>query len=258
MAAERNVSNEMALVGSQRGASNPALGIRAAQDAIAGDKQNAVQQAVMGRTQEEMAAQAQLAGALGTTQGQVQQGAQAQAGLSAQQIAANQQAMNAMNAQNVTQQNAATSQQGTMAQGVQLANAGTAEQSALANLGARGTTQALNTNEYNAALQARMALANNQLTANENYGGLVTGENTQLQGIASGQAIANNANNLGLIGAGIAGASALGAAGIDALSKSDRKDKINIKSGKRDMKDFLSKIGSVISSKSTFNLMEAI
>mgnify|MGYP001585780416 CR=1 FL=1 len=217
-AAQQNIANQMALIGSQRGAGNTALGLRNAQEAGAQLSQQGVQAATLGKTQEELAAQQQLTGALGGAQGQVMQGAQAQAGL-----------QSTANLQNAAAANQAMLQQGSMGQQVQLANQASQQ-----------GTQALNANEYNAMLQAQMAQANNQLTANENYANLVTGQNTNLEAIKSGEGIANQANQMGLIGAGIAGIAAGGAATLS----SDRYLKTNIKSGTRSIKEFLSKIST--------------
>lgn len=239
---EQNVANTMAVIGSQRGSSDPALGLRTAQDQMAGANQNAAWNAVAGKTQEEMNAQNQLTNALGTTQGQVMQGAQAQAQLNASTVNNNVQALNAINAQNVTQQNQASIQQGQLQQ-----------QTNLANLSAQQQTQGMNTSEYNAALQAQMALANNQFAANQNYANMVTNENTQLQGIQANIGINNSNNMMGLIGAGIAGGSALGAG---ALAASDRALKTAIKAGSRSVKDFLSKMPATPTN--GFNLMGAL
>lgn len=72
----------------------------------------------------------------------------------------------------------------------------------------------------------------------------------------TGQQAAQQANQLGLIGAGIGGGAALGAGYMDYLGGqkgSDIKLKTNIKSADRSIKDFLSQIGT--SNTSAFNLM---
>ena len=171
------------------------------------------------------------------------QGAQAQAALNQQTAMANQ---GALNQQNLTQ--------GAMNQQTALANSGQLGQFGLANLQAAQGTQALNTGEYNAGLQAQMTQAGNQMQGNENYANLVTGENTQLQGINAGISIANNANQMGLNGAYVAGGAALGGSTIQAVS--DRNLKTNIKPGARSTKDFLSKF-NVGKMAGQFNLMGA-
>lgn len=242
---EQNVSNAMAMMGSQRGSANSALGLRSADNSIASADQNAMYAGVLGRTQEELNAQQQLTGALGTAQGQTMQGAQAQAGL-----------QSTANLQNAGALNQAMLTQGTMGQQTSLANAAQAEQTGLSNLTQQGTTQALNANEYNAMLQAQMTQSNNQLTAQQNYANLVTDENTQLQGIAAKVGISNAANMMGLAGAGIAGGAGIAAG---ALTASDRRLKTNIKSADRSMKAFLSAMGVSINNKrSGFALLESL
>ena len=247
---QQNVANQMAMVGSQRGSANSALGMRAAGNATTAANQQAVQAAVQGRAAEELSAQQQLTGALGGAQGQVMGGAQAQAQLGQNINIANQNSANSIYASNAAQQNAAMSQQGSLAQQIALANQGVLQQTGLANLGQAGTTQTLNANEYNAMLQAQMTQASNQQTANENYA--TSTSNNALQALANHdktQQIAT-ANMMGLAGAGIAGGAALGAAGI----ASDINLKTSVKSGTRSIKDFL----SAISSHTAFDLMETI
>ena len=215
---QANVAAQMAMMGSQRGASNSALGQRAAAEQGAQANQQAVQAGVLGRTQEELAAQQQLTGALSGTQGQVMQGAQAQAGL-------NQQA----GLQNAQAANTSTLQQGSMNQ-----------QAALANLQAQLQAGQINLNQYNAMLQAQLNQSNNQFAASQNLGSTLTNENTQLQGIQAGVGINSSNNALGLTGAGIAGAAGLGAGALTAAS--DRMLKSDIRSAKRSIKEFLSQL----------------
>jgi hypothetical protein len=330
---DQNVAQQMAMLGSQRGASNSSLGMRQAMHAKAVADQQAVQAGVQGRAAEALSAQQQLTGALGGTQGQVMQGAQAQAGLTqgvnlANQSAANQQmlqnaqfgnaqqlqnaqmgnqvglantgaanaqmlqnaafgntqqlqnaassnqvglanmqagnqvglanagASNTAQLQNAAGQNQAMLQQGQMTQQVQLQNAQQQAQQMLANLQAKQQTQGLNAQEQNAMLQAQMTLANNVSTANQNYMGAMINQHLQQQGINAGLSI-NAANNaMGMQGAAIAGGAALGAAGVTAmpdLLKSDERDKINISSGDRSVKNFLSQVAAAPIS-SNFNL----
>lgn len=227
---DANIAAQMGMMGSQRGASNSSLGLRQAQNAAAQANQQGVQAGVLGRMQEEMAAQQQLTGALSGTQSQVMQGAQAQAAL-------NQQA----NLQNAGAANASTLQQGAMDQ-----------QTALANLQAQLQAGQININQYNAMLQAQLAQSNNQWTANQNFGGLVTGENTQIQGINAGVGINQSNNSMGLTGAGIAGAAGLGAGALSAAS--DEALKFNVRDAARSIKAFLSQLGD--SPGRGFRLME--
>jgi hypothetical protein len=237
---QQNIQNQMALLGSQRGSSNPSLGLRSAGNFAANANQQAVQAATLGRAQEELNAQNQLQTALGTTQNQVQQGAQSQAALNQTGNISNQTAANTIAANNTAAQNAAALQAATQAQQTNLTNQGVLQASSIANLGQQANTQQLNTAEYNTGTGNTINQANNQLTANENYAALTSGANLTSQGLADKIAINNTNNNLGLIGAGVGGVAATG--GIVAAAASDRRLKTNIKSGNKSMKDFLSKI----------------
>lgn len=247
--AQQNTANQYALIASQRGASNPALGLRNAGEAAAAANQNAAVATAAGTAQQELNAQNALTGALQGTQGQVMQGAQAQAGLNQNINLANAAAGNQIGLANAGAQNTGMLTQGQIAQQTALANQGVVQQSALANLGTQAGTQGLNTQEYNAALQAQIAQATNQQTANMNYANMVTGENNVLAGLAQNQAINQTNNQLGLIGAGISG----GGAALGALAlASDRRLKVAIRSANRSMKDFLSKVSVP---QSSFNLI---
>lgn len=319
---EQNVASQMAVLGSQRGAANSNLGLRQAMHAKAIADQQAVQAGIQGRTAEELAAKQQLTEALSGTQGQVMQGAQAQAGLNqgvnlANAGAANTQMLNnaqaanqvglansgAANAQmlqnaqfgnaqelqnaaaanqvglanmqagnqvglanagaantaqlqNAAGQNQAMLQQGQMSQQVQLANAQQQAQVALANLQAKQQTQGLNAQETNAMLQAQMTLANNTSTSAQNYINAMIDQNLRQQGLNVGVAVNAANNTMGLQAAGIAGGAAAFGAGVTAfpeLLKSDERDKTNISSGDRSVKNFLSQIAAS-PVKSSFNL----
>lgn len=217
---QANIAANMAEIGSQRGSSNSALGLRQAQEQNATAQQQGVQSAVQGQAAQELAAQQQLTGALSGTQGQVQQGAQAQAALTQQTALANQGAANA-----------STLQQGTMSQ-----------QTALANLSAQLQAGQINMNEYNAMVQAQMTQSANDFSAQQNYAGLVTGENTTLQGVQRGVDENVNNNNLGMVSAGVAGAAGVGAGALTAMS--DRRVKTEIRPATRDIKSFLSQIAA--------------
>lgn len=314
---QQAIANQMAVIGSQRGSGNTALGLRSAGIQAAQAQQQATQAAVLGRAQEQIAASQALTGALHNTQGQVMQGAQAQAAFQqeaalhnmaaynaqeqfnaqqlnqnqalnasaanqteqynaqlAQQIAlANAQYGNAQEQFNASQanqqsqyntaaQNQAMLQQGSMDQQTNLANQQVLQQTNLANLSssqatnlanlqAAQQTQALNTNEYNAMLQAQMALGNTNLTAAENYANLVAQQSTQLYGINKGVALNSANNQMGLVGAGIAGAAGIAAG---AAAASDERLKTNIKAGTKSVKEFLSQLQDFGSS---FRLYEA-
>lgn len=238
--ADQNIANTMGAIASQRGASNPGLGLRNALTAKAAADQQAVQAGTLGRTQEMMNAQNALSSALNGTQGQVMQGAQAQSQLNNQNNLANQAASNANQLQ-----------QGTMNQQTAMQNNQTQAQTTLANLAAKQQTQGLNAQEYNNMLQAAMTLSGNDQVAAENYVNAMISQNLSQQDINKSLAINAANNQMGLLGAGIGGAAALGAAAINA---SDRNLKKNISSANRSIKDFLTQIAP---STSKFNLMEA-
>lgn len=260
--ADQNIASQAAMMGSQRGASNSGLGMRQAMQAKALSDQQAVQQSVQGRVAEEMAARQQLTAALGGTQGQVMQGNQAQAQLGQQTSLANQQAGNqvglanaaasnqiglanaaATNAQNATNAGAANQnilQQGSMNQQTAMTNVQNQAQIALANLQAKQQSQGLDAQEYNDMVQAQMALSSNVLTSNENYVNAMINQNLVQAGLNQGQAINSANNNMGLMGAGIGAAAALGAGALGAMS--DKNLKFNITSGKRSIKQFLSQV----------------
>lgn len=98
--AQANTQAQMAMLGSQRGSSNPALAQQQALNAGAAAQQQAAQQAVLGRTQEVLGAQANA----GNLLGQMNQQATSFAGANAQlQQQAQLQSMAAINAQNQAQ-----------------------------------------------------------------------------------------------------------------------------------------------------------
>ncbi len=193
---EQNVANQMGMLASQRGSGNSALGLRNAMDAKARSDQQVVQASVQGRAAEQVAAQQQLTQALGGTQQQVMQGAQAQAGLTQatnlSNTAAANQALGAnaglgaqqqiANAQFANQQmgaNAAAANQ------VGLANTGAVNQNELANTAAYNTAQLQNSAGQNQAMlqQGQMTqqtqLANTQLQASQALANLQAQQQTQ-------------------------------------------------------------------------------
>lgn len=164
---------------------------------------------------------------------------------------------------NTQQLNAMLTQQGAMNQQINLANQAAEQQTSLANLQssqqtnlanlqAAQQTQGLNANEYNAYVQSLMALGNTNLQASENYAQLVAQQNEAFAALKSNKEINQMNNQMGLVGAGIAGGAALMGG---ALSASDVNLKTNIKSGTRDMKDFLSEMGRHFNKDSTFSLL---
>ena len=98
--AGQNLQNQMAMLGSQRGSTNPALAQLAAQQAGANAQQQAAQQAVLGRTQEELSAQQSQGQLLGAMNGQATGFAGQNAQLAQQAGLTN---MGAINSQNLAQ-----------------------------------------------------------------------------------------------------------------------------------------------------------
>lgn len=91
------IAGQMAAAASQRGSSNSALGLRAAQNSAAANQQATAQTAVQGRMQEQLNAQQQLGNVIANQQGQDIGLATNQAGLQQQTALANQSAANQMN-----------------------------------------------------------------------------------------------------------------------------------------------------------------
>lgn len=188
---QANLANSMAMLGSQRGSSNPALAQQQAMQAGANAQQQAAQQAVLGRTQEALGAQQQQAGLLGAMNQQASGFAQNQAGLQQQAGLASMGAMNSQNAAqaqlyqqagmgNQAAQNQFGLQQGQMDQ-----------QSALANLQAAMNQGAINSTQYNNYLQM-LAAQNAQQQAGAEAG----------QQLAEGQQLGIGNINAGLSAAG--------------------------------------------------------
>jgi hypothetical protein len=223
--AEQGQKAQMAALGSQRGAANSALGMRAAQDSAAQQHQAGAQNAVLGRAQEAQAARQQLTGALGGATQQAQQGAQAQAQLSQQ-----------AGMQNAQAANASTLQQGQMD-----------VQTKTANLQAQLQAGQINANEYNAYVQALMAQNSNDWGAQMNAQGQLMSNNAQLQGIAAGVQTNAANNQMGLVGASIAGGAGVGAGALTAAS--DRGLKTDVRPATRGIKDFLSQYGESATAK---------
>jgi hypothetical protein len=227
--AEANTKAQMAAIGSQRGAANSALGLRAAQDSAAQQRQQGAQNATMGRAQEAMAARQQLGGALSGATQQAQQGAQAQAQLSQQAGMQNAQAANQL-----------TAQQGQLD-----------VQTKLANLQAQVQAGQLNANEYNAYVQALLAQNNNDWGAQMNAMNSIMTNNAQIQGVYHGVTVGANNPDYALTSAGISGGAGLAAG---ALQASDKNLKVEIRSAERPIKDFMSQVGRSVS---RFALLEA-
>jgi hypothetical protein len=229
---------QMAALGSQRGASNPALAQRQAATQGAAAQQQMAQTAALGRSQEAMAAQQQLTGALGGLRGQSQTTSQTQAQLAqqaglanqstaAQYALANQQAMQQAQLANQSGINQFALQQGTMNQAT-----------SMANLQSQTAQNQLNDQEYAAYLQAMMG-QNQQDIANQiAYQQLFGQEQMSLASTDMGQAINSQNNAMGMTGAAMQAVGTGVAVGAGLFS--DRRLKTEIRSGERDVRSFLS------------------
>lgn len=209
--ANQNLQSQMAMLGSQRGSSNPALAQQQALNAGANAQQQAAGQAVLGRTQEALGAQSNLANLYGTMGGQTQNFAATQAGLQQQAGLAS---MGAINQQNQAQaqlyqqaglsnqgaQNQFNLQQGSMNQGVNLANLQAGMQQN--QLNAQQYNQYMNLLQQQNLSQYQGQMAGEQLGVQQNLG------YNQIAASAYGQAAANQQQVLGgaiQLGSNVAG-----------------------------------------------------
>lgn len=195
------IAGQMAAMASQRGASNSALGLRQAQTGAAANQQQAAQNAVTGRLQEQLNAQQQLGSNINNLQGQDIGLATNQAGLTQQTNLANAAAANAVNSQNATMAQQNNQYNTGLNASVASQNAGFAEQSQLANqsmAGQYGLAQGQldeTTGEQNLNAQLQQQNMNNQMVGNL-YGqegalyGNVANQNLATAGQISGQGMA--------------------------------------------------------------------
>lgn len=180
--AGQNVQSQMAALASQRGSSNPALAQYQAQMAGATANQQAAQQAVAGRIQEQLQGQQGLASTLGNMNTQAQQfaGTNAQLGQQNQQFNAG-----AQNAQQLAQaqlyQQAGLANQS--AQNTSMLQQGNMNQNAnLANLQATQNQNQLNDQQYNQYMNYLQSMNQQQFAANQNQAQITAnGANLQTQ-----------------------------------------------------------------------------
>lgn len=220
--AQQSLQNQMAMLGAQRGAGNPALAAYQAQQMGAQSMQQAAQQAVQGRTQEELGALQAQGSLLGNMNQEASQFAGNQAQLTQQAQLAS---MGAINAQNLAQ--AQMNQQQAQYQ------AGLYQQANQANMQGLMSQEGLNAQQYDnymsmlqqmvtAQYQAQMAQqqqeASNYLTAS---------------GIQAGVGI-NQANLNANIAGSVAGGAA-GVGGIVAQAASDKHSKQNILGAEKEL-----------------------
>ncbi len=241
--AQSNMQQQAALLGSQRGSSNPALAQRAALDQGAAAQQQAAATAVAGRTQEELNAQQAQAGLLGAMNNQATNFAGTNAQLEQQAGLAS---MGAINTGNITQAqlgqqnnqfnagtvNAQNLAQAQLNQQTALQQGQMNQQTNMGNLGAVQQQNQLNAQQYNEYLNnlQQMNLAQ--------YQGQMGGEQLQVQNqnqnnTTNAQAYQNAAANRGgLVGGGI------GALGAVAMF-SDKRAKTKIRDAKGELSALL-------------------
>lgn len=234
--AEKNVASQMAMLGSARGSSNPALAQRAIQDQAVAAQQAAAQQAVLGRTQEALTAQGQQGQLLGAMNQQAQGMAGNQASLQQQAALAS---MGALNSQQTAQaqlmQQAGLSNQQAYNQAM-MQQGQMNQQTAMANLQAALQQGQINVQQYDQYMAQLAAMTQAQYQGNISGEQLAVNQQLGLGNIAIGQA-AQSSQNTGSVVQGIG--SGLAAA---AMAFSDKRVKTNIKSGEKELSDFLDKI----------------
>lgn len=237
LSAQDNIRQQAALLGGQRGGSAGGLGQRGAMMAAASGNQAAAQTGALGRSQEALAAQSTLTGALSgaRTQGQAQ--STAQAGLDQAAALANQAnslsaaGTNASLAQqatlgNATNYNQAAQQQAQLQQQASLQGSSQSQQTNLANLSAVQNTDQLDNQTYQAMLSAYMAQNSQDMSASAAAQQLIANEQMSKYGTDAGVSINNSNNMMGLVGAGAQAAGTIGGA---LMAASDRKLKTQIK-----------------------------
>ena len=247
---DRAVLEHMAMLGSQRGASNAALGQRAAYDQAAAALQQAASTGALGRSQEAMSAQQQLASVLGGARGQGQATAQTQAQLAQQALLANQgvYAQAAQQQAQLNQQAALANQQSalgqagqnaTLYQQVALANAQAAQkqsdltqQTNLANQQASLQQQQMNNQLYQQSLSAYLQQNQQDISNAVAYQQLLSQEQLGMLQVNSGHEIASQGTTSGLASAAMSAGGAL-------LAMSDRRAKYGVRSAGREVMSFL-------------------
>ncbi len=241
--AQSTMQQQAALLGSQRGSSNPALAQRAALDAGATASQAAAQQAVTGRIQEQQTAQAQQANLLGA----MNQQATGFAGTNAQmEQQAALSSMGALNTGNITQAqlgqqnnqfnsgsiNAQNLAQAQLYQQKMLQQGQMNQQTTMGNLSAQGQQNQLNAQQYNEYMN------NLQQQNLAQYQGQMGGQQLEVQNAnGNAQIQAGAYQNAGAARAGLGGG-VMGALG-GLMMFSDRNAKTKIKDGRKEVQSFL-------------------
>ena len=248
------MQQQAAMLGSQRGSSNPALAQRQAMDQGAAAQQAAAQQAVLGRTQEVLGAQQNYGNILAGMGSQTSNWSQAQAQLTQQ---AQLQSMGALNSQNLAQ--AQLMQQNNQfnsgaLNANNLAQAQLYQQAGLANQADQNQfmLQQGQMNQQTNLANMQSELAQNQLNAQQynqymdylqqqnlaQYQGQMAGQQLEVQNAlgasqVNAQAYQNSAANRGKV----AGGAMQAVAGLAMMS--DIRSKMNIESAEDDLDETL-------------------
>lgn len=209
---QRNLDATMALLGSQRGASNPAVAQRAAATALAGANQTTAQNAEQGRVAEELGAQGLVGQGLQTARGQTQTTADTIAQIDQATQQANAAAINDM-----------SKTQGGLTQQKNIAQAQTEA----------GQNQ-LNAQQYAQFVQAAAQQNQQEISNQAAYQQMIEGEQEAIAQLNLKGQMAQDQKTLGIAGAGISAGAAL----LSVLS--DKTGKFKIKEANKDLQNFLS------------------
>lgn len=227
--AQQGLANQMAMLGAQRGSSNPGMAAYQAQQLGAQGMQQAAQQAVQGRTQEEMSALSSQGSLLGNMNNQASQFAGNQAQLTQQAQLAS---MGAINSQNATQ--AQLNQQ------QQQYQAGLYQQANQANLQASMSQNGLNAQQYDNYMSMLQQMNLSQYQSNMAQQQQMSSNYLTSAGIQAGVGI-NQANlNANLAGSVAGGAAGVG--GIIATAASDFRSKKKILAADRRLGEMLENV----------------
>lgn len=250
------IAQQMGMLGSQRGASNPAMAQRQAMMGAAQAQQTAAAQAMTGRAAEQLSAQQQLSGLLQGVRGQGQAMTQAQAQLDQQAGLANQalsgqvsqaQAQMAQQAgqYNAGQYNQFAAQAGLANQAAQnqfaLQQGSLNQQTSLANQQAKLSQAQLNDQMYGQMIGATQGQNQQDMAAAQAYQQSVQQAQLAMQGINAGLSINDTNNAMGMAGAALSAAGT----GVGIVAGSDRRIKKGIRPGEADVRAMLDDIDAL-------------
>lgn len=237
---QQNLASQMAMLGSQRGSSNPALAQQAALQAGANAQQQAAQQAVLGRTQEALGAQANQGNLLGSMNQQAQGFTTADAGLQQQ---AALQSMGAINSQNAAQAQLGQQNQQFNSGNINSQNLEQAKlnsQTQMANLQAALQQGQINASQYDQYMGILQQNISAQMNANAAAQQLATNYDLGNRNLDAGLAAQTNAQNMQIASTA---AQTLGTvAALAASATSDKRVKKNIQLASKEMNSFLNSL----------------